>query len=498
MTHPAIFEVQPFSGRLSDGPQPELDSFELDEFEHAVQDEFEMLAPRRGGRQFRSPSVRGRTSRFGRPVSARYRNDFGFQGRIPKDLSPRIRRKRSLWLQPVAPIWTSNPDVNGCMQTCMNGASLTPLDAVSDARWGEGTDAADVGDEEASWGKNIVVPWPRARQAPAANVIDLTAKADPKVRKGLRDPAKVDTLVLHQMACCVRRKDPLRSYLSIASHFVILADGRILQLHPINQNVWASHGFNGTSVAVEFAGNFPDTRGKWWRGETFGRNRPTAAQFEAGRALVRHLKNTMGLRRVVTHRQSYGTKENDPDIWREVGQWAVDRLGLSDGGPGYKIGKGSPIPDSWRKPTAVAQQELDVQEFELDEFEIDSFEIDEFEAPDALEVASPYRFSLQAAIDDRRARGPGLYIIFKHGEPLYVGKSDMLRRRLQEHLACISRFERDVSPYTVKLTPLLKKRHAIGGFEGDVIAHWKINRNANLSNRRDEKTSAQRAQTRRA
>ena len=469
MTHPAIFEVQPFAGRLSDGPQPELGSFELDEFEHAVQDEFEMLVPRRGRRQFRSPSVRGRTSGYGGPVSASYRNDFGFQVRIPNALSPRIRRKRSLWLQPVASIWTSNPDVNGCMQTCMNGASPTPLDAVSDARWDEGMDAADAGDEEASWGKNIVVPWPRAKQAPAANVIDLTAKADPKVRKGLRDPVKVDTLVLHQMACCVRRKDPLRSYLSIASHFVILADGRILQLHPINRNVWASHGFNGTSVAVEFAGNFPDTRGKWWRGETFGRDRPTVAQFEAGRALVLHLKNTMGLRRVVTHRQSYGTKENDPgpDIWREVGQWAVDRLGLSDGGPGYKIGKGSPIPASWRKP-----QVHSMQEFEADEFEVLSWELRLAKNLQAAGGGWTAAMSFAEALRHRSADGPGLYMILDgRGQPMYVGESDWVRQRLRQHLSCIERFSSAARLRSVKFRQLPgANKAALKKAQADVIA----------------------------
>jgi len=499
MTHPAIFEVQPFAGSLSDGPQPELDSFELDEFEHADQDEFEMLTPRWGRRQFRSmPSVRGRQSKFGRPVSASYRNDFRFQGRIPNALSPRIRPKRSLWFQPVAPIWTSNPDLNGCMQDCMSGASRTPADAVSGGRWDEGTDATDAGDEETSWGKDIVMPWPRAKQAPAANVIDLTAKADPKVRKGLRDPAKVDTLVLHQMACCVRRKDPLRSYLSIASHFVILADGRILQLHPINRNVWASHGFNGTSVAVEFAGNFPDTRGKWWRGETFGRDRPTAAQFEAGRALVRHLKNTMGLRRVVTHRQSYGTKENDPgpDIWREVGQWAVDRLGLSDGGHGFKIGSGKPIPDAWRsQPHAVMREMSGAHEFALPVFEevqFDELELKEAELDEVGATHSPGPaglMTLPQAISHPRAQLPGLYQIYKGGRAIYHGQTNQISRRIQEHLLCLTRMAVDVGPYRVRITPLAgREASSLRGLEKRVGA-WFARRQVPLTNRREMEVS---------
>ena len=92
--------------------------------------------------------------------------------------------------------------------------------------------------------------------AGGSRIIDLTAKADKSVRKGTRDPRTVTALVLHQMACCSSRKDPLNSYLKINSHYTILRDGRILQMHPISSLLWASNGFNQRSVAVEFAGIF--------------------------------------------------------------------------------------------------------------------------------------------------------------------------------------------------------------------------------------------------
>src|SRR5215471_15023793 len=122
-----------------------------------------------------------------------------------------------------------------------------------------------------------------------AGIIDLTAKADKSVRKGTRDLTKVKALVLHQMACCFQRKDPLKAYLRLKAHFAILPDGRILQIHPIRELIWASNGFNNCSVAVEFAGNFPNTKGKWWEGDKFGRNKLTTAQIEAGRRLIRYL-----------------------------------------------------------------------------------------------------------------------------------------------------------------------------------------------------------------
>jgi N-acetylmuramoyl-L-alanine amidase len=213
-------------------------------------------------------------------------------------------------------------------------------------------------------------------------IIDLTAQADKSVRKGMRDPKKVWALVLHQMACCFKVKDPLTRFLKMAPHFAILPDGRILQLHPILAMTWASNGFNPGSVAVEFAGNFPDTRGKWWidREEAarlkltpaqvkLNQNQVTSEQIEAGRYLVQHLIKTMGLKVIVAHRQSSKDRENDPgpDIWYNVGQWAVDNLGLSDGGPGFKVGGGYPIPDLWRNWGRVKpQRELAAYESELE------------------------------------------------------------------------------------------------------------------------------------
>lgn len=183
-----------------------------------------------------------------------------------------------------------------------------------------------------------------------AGIIDLTDKADKSNRHGMRPAAQVKALVLHQMACCRNRKNAMTDYLKIGSHFAILPDGRILQLHPELAMVWASNGFNHGSVAVEFAGNFPNTKGKWWQGDKFGRDQVTPAQLEAGRRLVRHLVAKIGLKTILAHRQSSASRENDPgpDIWYHVGQWAVDTLKLSDGGAGFKVGDGNAIPDLWR------------------------------------------------------------------------------------------------------------------------------------------------------
>jgi hypothetical protein len=173
----------------------------------------------------------------------------------------------------------------------------------------------------------------------------LASKAN---RKGVRDPKTVYALVLHQMAFS-RGNDPTR-YDRVASHYAILPDGQITQLHPVSALVWASNNFNPRSVSVEFAGNFPNVKGTCWSPPTHGCHRVTDAQIESGRFLVRHLSRTIGLTHVLAHRQSSADRENDPgpDLWYHVGQWAVDVLGLRDGGPAFKVGNGSPILPEWR------------------------------------------------------------------------------------------------------------------------------------------------------
>ncbi|NEP86158.1 MAG: hypothetical protein F6K18_04620 [Okeania sp. SIO2C2] len=177
---------------------------------------------------------------------------------------------------------------------------------------------------------------------------DRTALTPKDKRKNLKR-GLVYALVLHQMA--FSRGNDVRKYNNVTAHFIITPDGQIAQLHPISAYLYASNGFNKHSVAVEFAGNLPSVKGRCWKTENFGCHRLTSAQIEAGRYLVRTLINKIGLTHILAHRQSSRSRSNDPgpDIWYYIGQWAVNNLGLKDGGSGFKIGNGKPIPDSWRE-----------------------------------------------------------------------------------------------------------------------------------------------------
>ena len=117
-------------------------------------------------------------------------------------------------------------------------------------------------------------------------MLDRTRYTPASLRKG-RPRTSVWALVLHQMAFS-RGSDPAR-YDQVNSHFAILPDGTTVQLHPVSALLWASNGFNTGSVAVEFAGNLPDVRGRCWSPATNGCHRLTDAQIHAGRGLVDHL-----------------------------------------------------------------------------------------------------------------------------------------------------------------------------------------------------------------
>jgi hypothetical protein len=184
--------------------------------------------------------------------------------------------------------------------------------------------------------------------AGAGGIEDRTMHTSRDKRKGTRPVSGVDALVLHQMA--FSRGNDLKRYDSVTAHFVITPDGKIAQLHPVTAKLWASNGFNSRSVAVEFAGNFPSTSGKCWNAAKFGCHKVTPAQIAAGRKLVGHLKKTIGITHIFAHRQSSASRANDPgpDVWCGVGEWAIRRAGLTDGGPTYKIDSGNPIPAAWR------------------------------------------------------------------------------------------------------------------------------------------------------
>jgi hypothetical protein len=158
-----------------------------------------------------------------------------------------------------------------------------------------------------------------------------------------------------------------RSYLRVKAHFIILQDGTIAQLHNITDYLYSSNELNSRSVAVEFAGNFPSERGKWWhpKGKTNAQKerrqqRVSYQQVSAGLFLIGYLMYDPGIRYLFAHRQA-GTHHNcpGPGIWFNIGEEGL-KMGLNDGGPEFKMGSGKTIPDSWRNYDYMVFEEEEI------------------------------------------------------------------------------------------------------------------------------------------
>lgn len=196
----------------------------------------------------------------------------------------------------------------------------------------------------------------------------------PRLRKLLREGAswkETTGVVVHQTACDMGT-NPER-YDTIGAHFSGMRDGRVNWHADLNRYVIHANGFNQRCVGYEvnglYAGLEDDPRTAhdealattWDDPTTKHREKPMRVepvQLYMLRATIRWCcyvtaRNDGHMQFLLFHRQSSGTRQNDPGeaIARGV-EPLYDELGLSDGGPGFKIDNGRPIPDAWRSGPA--------------------------------------------------------------------------------------------------------------------------------------------------
>ncbi len=145
-------------------------------------------------------------------------------------------------------------------------------------------------------------------------------------------------------------------YTSLRAHFGITYTGRILYIHPITYMGWHAQSLSHRTIGIEIAGFFrgvekdPDTL----PAGGFPRQVMTSAQIEAAKALIRYLhalvkQNGGSLTGIFPHRLASGSRR--PDVcergWKEIGLPMMSELHLTDGGPGFTMGSGLPIPFEW-------------------------------------------------------------------------------------------------------------------------------------------------------
>jgi len=176
-------------------------------------------------------------------------------------------------------------------------------------------------------------------------------------RRNPREIKDIYGLVLHQMAFDYesRGTDPDK-YTGVRAHFIVLSDGSIYQLHPLERYLYASSSLNAWTVAVEVAGNFQRKAGDWYKPEKFGQNEaPTEAQIRSLKFLVRWLRGALrsggsDLRAIYTHGQGSKAKRGcpGPQIWSQIVPWAASELGIPNA-EDESFGSGQPVPDYYRE-----------------------------------------------------------------------------------------------------------------------------------------------------
>lgn len=178
-------------------------------------------------------------------------------------------------------------------------------------------------------------------------------------RKRPRPWSKVTGVCLHQTACHMGER-PGR-YAKTGAHVIVTRQGQVIWLHDFDQVVVHGHGWNAQTVGIEVDGLYEgvegDPRTVWDDPSTKVREQGmtlTDATVQSLQAVIRWIvaevaRNGGKVSALVAHRQSIDDRRNDPGgaIWRRVALPMSAELGLTDGGDGFKLGKGRPIPREW-------------------------------------------------------------------------------------------------------------------------------------------------------
>ncbi len=188
------------------------------------------------------------------------------------------------------------------------------------------------------------------------NYSDLTAQASTEPRKGARPWKQVTGVTLHQTGCPMG--ESASRWYGLKAHYGVTYSGQIYRVHPENELVWHAQQLSKTEIGIEISGFFCGIEGDQktrpggpasWMVQSV-----TSEQIAAVKELVRYLhkllvSNGSGLDFIHAHRQATDDRTPDPGskVWKEIALPLMTELSLSDGGPGWVVGKGMPIPKDW-------------------------------------------------------------------------------------------------------------------------------------------------------
>lgn len=188
---------------------------------------------------------------------------------------------------------------------------------------------------------------------------DRRTHASRKHDYGGRPWSKVTGICLHQTACVLGEK--VARWDTVGCHVGITRNGKVIQLHDFDRLIVHGNQWNTQTVGIEidglYAGVEGDPKTVWNDPSTPQRETGmelTQETVDAAKAAIRWIVETVKanggeVRVLVAHRQASKDRRSDPGsaIWQRIALPMHQELGLGDGGPGFKLGTGLPIPEAW-------------------------------------------------------------------------------------------------------------------------------------------------------
>lgn len=181
----------------------------------------------------------------------------------------------------------------------------------------------------------------------------VRVKGDPADVKGWRSWSDIDVIVLHQTG--VLMSDTPERFRTLDAHIGILIDHPtpIVQVQDLLAYMHHANELNEPSIGIEINGRFPGRKSRYDPAKHTAAG-PADSQIADTRRAIAWLcetaeENGGAITRILPHRVSNDMRQADPGevAWREIGLWAIHEYGLTDGGAGYCVGDGMPIPFAW-------------------------------------------------------------------------------------------------------------------------------------------------------
>ena len=196
-----------------------------------------------------------------------------------------------------------------------------------------------------------------------SSMIDYRDEAQKRRRKKKkpvrreRPIGEVTGITLHQTATFFNGRCPY----TLDMHFITHPNGESHYINDILKRMaQAQSVFNKHDVGIEcdgyYSGIGTDER-YFWKPKSRPNRKPmtpTDDLIDCTRATIEYICEEVSrrggeIKYIHAHRQTSASRTSDPGslLWKALGIWAQDKLGLSDGGKGKTWLSGKPIPESW-------------------------------------------------------------------------------------------------------------------------------------------------------